>query len=222
MASHREIKEGSTGWVVRISGEDVPVKVIEKVRKSSGRGFEFKLKRIGSDGKPFGRTLTRGSGAIRREGTPAREAPAGFGRNGSSPRAKKKAPRKAKPKPKTRKKREKASAPPAPAAPPPPRPLSPFESAPSRISVDTGEERAATSPTSQLSSLRGQRRRKSASASPPSPKKRKPRKPKPEYPSPLVEKIVKQLMKSRGSIDEVKRITADAIAKEQVELWRVY
>jgi len=71
MASHAEIKVGSTDWVIRIGGVDTPVKVLEKIKKASGRGWEFRCKRF-QDGRSVGRDLIRGSGALRKAGEPVR------------------------------------------------------------------------------------------------------------------------------------------------------
>jgi hypothetical protein len=90
MASHNEIKPGDTCWVVRIAGEDVRVKVMEKNPKASGRGFEFRVRRIGAGGRVEGRNLTRGSGALRKPGTPVKA----FGGKASAPKSKKAAPKK--------------------------------------------------------------------------------------------------------------------------------
>jgi hypothetical protein len=104
VASHTEIKVGDTDWVIRIGGEDVQVKVLEKTRKASGRGYEFRCKRF-KGGRSVGRNLVRGSGALRRAGEPVRAS--GFTKNGSSPsapapRTRAKPKSRAKPKPRAR------------------------------------------------------------------------------------------------------------------------
>lgn len=95
MANQKDISVGSTDFVVRIGGKDVPVKIMEKKRKQSGRGFEFRVRRVGPDGKVFGRSLVRGSGALRKPGDPVK----GFG--GKAPK-KARAPRRAPKRPKTK------------------------------------------------------------------------------------------------------------------------
>jgi len=79
MASHSEVAIGSVGeWVVRLEGKDVPVAVLSKTRDPSGRGYDFMLQRVGSDGQPYGRSLKRGSGALRRPGVAARAFGGGY------------------------------------------------------------------------------------------------------------------------------------------------
>jgi hypothetical protein len=84
MASHTEIRVGDTDWVIRVGGEDVHVKVLEKAKKASGRGYEFRCKRVGADGRVVGRNLTRGSGAFRKPG----ESPKTTGFSKNKPKAK--------------------------------------------------------------------------------------------------------------------------------------
>lgn len=79
MASHSEVAIGSVGeWVVRLEGKDVPVAVLSKTRDPSGRGYDFMLQRVGTDGQPYGRSLKRGSGALRRPGVSARAFGGGY------------------------------------------------------------------------------------------------------------------------------------------------
>jgi hypothetical protein len=101
MASHREIKVGDTDWVIRIAGEDVQVKILEKLKKSSGRGYEFRCKRF-SNGRSVGRNLTRGSGSFRRPGQQPKAT--GFAGNKPAPpkRAAKPAAKRAAAKPRVR------------------------------------------------------------------------------------------------------------------------
>lgn len=80
MANQREIKVGSRDFVVRVAGEDVPVEVVAKVEGAEGGRPEWQLRNLKT-----GRTLTRGSAAIRRAGEPAKQAPAGFGRRPAAP-----------------------------------------------------------------------------------------------------------------------------------------
>lgn len=68
MASHKDINVGDTNWVIRVDGKDVRVKVLEKLPKASGRGYEFRCKRMDNGNRVIGRNLTRGSGAFRRPG----------------------------------------------------------------------------------------------------------------------------------------------------------
>ncbi len=70
MASHTELRVGDSDWVIRDGGVDVQVKILEKTKKASGRGWEFRVKRVGSDGRVTGRNLVRGSGSLRRPGVP--------------------------------------------------------------------------------------------------------------------------------------------------------
>ncbi len=139
MAKHSEIAVGSVGWVIREGGQDVPVKVTSKERKASGRGFEFRVRRIGPDGNATGRSLVRGAGALRKPGSPVREF---GGRRAAPPRRVVKNPP------------AKAPAPPRRAAPstvisrPPPA----KRSAPKRPSTP------ATPAPRALESLRGQRK----------------------------------------------------------------
>lgn len=83
MASHNEISVGSTDWVVRVQGADVRVKVTAKNKKASGRGYDFSLRRLDSGGRVHGRTLTRGSGALRKPGTAVKA----FGGTRAKPKA---------------------------------------------------------------------------------------------------------------------------------------
>lgn len=70
MARSTEVKVGSVGeWVVRLDGKDLPVAVLGR------EGKKFKVRRVDSGGKPYGRTVTRGAGALRRPGQPARANP---------------------------------------------------------------------------------------------------------------------------------------------------
>jgi len=80
MATQREIKVGSRDFVIRVAGQDVPVEVIGKVEGAEGERPEWKLRNLKT-----GRTLQRGSAAIRRAGEPAKQAPAGFGRRPPAP-----------------------------------------------------------------------------------------------------------------------------------------
>ena len=86
MARHQEISEGSTSFVIRESGSDVPVKVLKKVK--DGRGYKFQVQRIDGSGKPFGRTMSRGAGALRAPGTPVRAFGGGVAKNKPASRSK--------------------------------------------------------------------------------------------------------------------------------------
>jgi hypothetical protein len=109
MASHTEIKVNDSNWVIRAGGVDVQVKILEKIKKASGRGWEFRVKRVGADGRVTGRNLVRGSGALRRPGQPTRTT--GFSKNGPAKKAKPKAKPKAKAPPKPRRSRSPGPAP---------------------------------------------------------------------------------------------------------------
>jgi hypothetical protein len=194
MASHTEIKVGSTEWVVRIDGEDVPVKVMEKAKKQSGRGYEFRLRRVGPDGRVFGRNLTRGSGALRRPGDPVK---AFGGKSAKGPAGPQKKARRAPPRRNPPKRK------PAPAT-----PSFTLPQAPNKSSSSGG--------SSSLPSLRGRGRSSRASSSP---KKAAPAqdgmrfRPKNE----LIRKTMRALEKLPENADPymIRNTVADVLAKHE-------
>lgn len=225
MASHTEINVGDTCWVIRISGEDVAVKVLEKMRKASGRGWEFRVKRF-QNGRSVGRNLTRGSGALRRAGEPVKST--GFSKNGSAPKAPKapKAPR-------APKRRARARTAPLPTPPAPSRyarnpPASAFFSG----VQEPGAPRSATasSPAAEgLGSLRGRGRKAAKRPTAPARKEVTPAAARREIEkllkkaefSPLVANLVKGLIRCDGSELAASRIYGDAMAEHRMGPFRI-
>lgn len=180
MAKHSEVKVGSIGdWVIRDGSQDVPVKVVSKDKKASGRGFNFRVRRVGADGKTFGRTLTRGSGALRRPGTPART----FGGKNPTP------PRRA-----TRKRRPAASAPVASNRAPGRSKAKPQAKPPSKKSSKPSPA------TPSLGSLRG----KLGKAAP---ARAKPRSKKSKYPSGAAQAVAREVQAFCDDVDRAVRST---------------
>lgn len=192
MASHTEIKVGSVGeWVCRVDGQDVPLQILEKI-KSDGRGYEFRVRRVGLDGVPYGRTLERGSGSLRRPGTAARAF--GGARPGANPKPPAPAVRPAAAR--TAPVRAAAPVPARSVATPPPRTFAP---------------KAAPAPASSLTSLRGTR--------PPTPPRR-PATPKPvapEAPSQLADKVIKAIRSTDGSSYQIRNVVAQTLAQHEHE-----
>jgi hypothetical protein len=190
MASHNEIKVGDTCWVIRIAGEDVKVKVMEKNPKASGRGYDFRVRRIGASGRVEGRNLTRGSGALRKPGTPVK----GFG--GAAPKRKPPARKKAAPKVKSNRPK------PAPRA-SKPTPYAPAPAAPKRA---------------PLSSLRG--RKKAAPPAPkpaPAPARRGKETIQFRVPNDLIKKVMRKLsaLKKEAGSYEVRNVVASVLAEHE-------
>jgi hypothetical protein len=201
MASHSEIHVGDSHWVIRVGGQDVRVKVLEKTKKASGRGYEFRVKRVGDDNRVFGRNLVRGSGALRRSGEEARPGPT------AAPAAEKR-------KPPT--KRRRPSAPAKNGRAKPVRASSFFKSE-SKPTSSSGHANPWDSSPSGLTSLRGRGAAPSSSSSTKKrPPGRAPRKPAEEYPSKLVEKLCKALKKSDGTERSIQRIYGEILAQHRM------
>jgi hypothetical protein len=226
MASHTEIKVNDSNWVVRIGGQDVQVKILEKVKKSTGRGWEFRCKRVGADGRVTGRNLVRGSGSFRRPGVAPRAT--GFSKN----------PAAAKPKAKPRKARPKKVAHPAPSSlgyvgPAPsslgyvgPAPSSRGHMPPASAFFSETQEPGArrSSAASSLGSLRGKAR----------PRATKPAAPKGTSPSQarreierllkhagltdLQATLVREILKSDGSEPRLRQVYANAMGNYRASL----
>jgi len=210
MANHAEINVGDTNWVVRISGEDVRVKVLEKTKKASGRGWEFRVKRF-MDGRTVGRSLTRGSGAFRVPGQPPRRTGFSIGGGeglsrvpGSGPVVSKKKTRTAAPatKPRARSRtRARVNNPP---------PASAFFSE----VREPGSPSSGSSPAGQLGSLRGRGRAKVRAPAPARPAHKSPASARREIErlikhaefTPLVENLVKRLIRCNGTEHDTGRI----------------
>lgn len=199
MAGHNEIKVGSRGeWVVRKDGADVSVVVVNKVKKASGRGYEFVLKEV-RDGRVSGREFTRGSGAFRKPGQPAKS----FGGKRTAP------PRKAAV-------RKKASRPAAKHG-----PVEPPETARSRSRPSISTPNPAPY-TPALPSLRGRGRSSSRISS--SVATRAPaRTPAKEEgirfspPSPLAKEIMRAIEKTDGSEFWIRKAFADVMARASIQ-----
>jgi hypothetical protein len=213
MASHTEIKVGDSNWVIRVAGEDVRVKVLEKTKKASGRGYEFRCKRVGADGRVTGRNLVRGSGALRRPGEPTRTT--GFSKN-APPRAPKAKPKKSA--------RARSSSPgPAPSArgysgPPPASAFFSTVQEPGRPRPSNG------SSATKLRSLRGRGRAPSAKPSParagaptPSRARREIEKQlKHAGLTPLVSSLMTELLKCGGTEHEASSIYARVMSSHRM------
>jgi hypothetical protein len=192
MAGHNEIKVGSTEWVVRIAGEDVRVKVMDKARKANGRGYEFRLKRIGPDGRVVGRNIMRGSGALRKPGDPVK----GFGgkapaKKGTPPQRKAAAPKAATPKPAARK------TPPA-----------------RRNGAAPSPARPARDP---LTSLRGRRTATTTPKATPAPRSTKKEAFQFRVPNDLVKKVMRKLEKLPKEADtyHIRNVVAGVLAEHE-------
>lgn len=193
MAKHSDVKIGST-WTVRIGGSEVPCEVLAERQRGTGR-YEYTLRNTKT-----GRTLTRGSGALRSKvaGQPAAANPAVASHEpAQSPFA---APTPVSPEKKTRRapppRARKLTAPQPPAAPSPPVP-----------SPATPEASFAPLP-----SLRGSRTKRPASpatrrATTPAAKPAKP-----DYPSKLAESLCKAILKTDGSEWRIRAEIANVFA----------
>lgn len=151
MASHTEIRVGDSNWVIRVAGEDVQVKVLEKIKKASGRGWEFRCKRF-QNGRSVGRNLHRGSGAFRRPGEPTRTT--GFSKASAKPK-------------KARKPRASRAPRPAPAATPAYQSNPPASAFFSEVQEPGQARSSSRQPAStRLGSLRGRGRARSSAPAP--------------------------------------------------------
>lgn len=201
MASQNEIVVGSKDFVVRIGGQDVRVAIEQKKRKASGRGYEFVVRRVDARGNPHGRRLTRGSGSLRKPGTPVKA----FG--GKAPP---KPPRR-----KASKKRAVAKNPPAPAP-------SLLPAPPKRRASPKRAEQAKPAPfpsytPPSLPSLRG--RRSSTRAAVAKPKDREITvRPK----SDKIKKVIRALEKLPEVADDymIRGTVAGVLAQQNVAAWR--
>jgi hypothetical protein len=209
MASHTEIRVQDTDWVVRISGEDVRVKVLEKNKKASGRGYEFRCKRVGSDNRVFGRNITRGSGAFRRAGQPTRTT--GFSRR-AAPRA---APRAAR-RPAVKAELALRKNPPA----------SAFFSEVQEPGTPRSRNGGRASAPAKLGSLRGRRRPATAPSTTPT---RSPAQVRREIErqikhagfTPLVTSLLTNLIKCGGAKHEVRGVLADTMSNHTMSEWGI-
>jgi hypothetical protein len=208
MASHTEIKVGDSNWVIRVAGADVQVKVLEKIKKASGRGWEFRCKRF-QNGRSVGRNLTRGSGAFRRPGEPTKTT--GFSKKPRTPARKPRAARRA----------------PAPAPAAPAYQSNPPASAFFSEIQEPGKARPSSrQPAStRLGSLRGRGRTKSSASAParaassptPSAARREIEKLlKQAGLTPVITDLVKALVNSDGSMFTAEQVYARVMADHRM------
>jgi hypothetical protein len=226
MASHAEIKVGDTDWVIRMGGADVSVKILEKIKKASGRGYEFRCKRF-QNGRSVGRNIVRGSGSFRRQGQPVRSS--GFAKNGGAPKAAE--PKAAAPKSPPRRPRARTK--------PMPTPPSPYRRNPpaSAFFSEVQEPGASRSPAGhapaaggRLGSLRGRGRSTSSpgSTAPARPKEKgtSPSAAKREIErqlkhaglTPLATQMIKRLIACDGSDLSISRLYGDVMSEYRLNL----
>jgi hypothetical protein len=202
MASHAEIKVGDTDWVIRMGGADVSVKILEKIKKASGRGYEFRCKRF-QNGRSVGRNIVRGSGSFRRQGQPVRSS--GFAKNGGAPKAAE--PKAAAPKSPPRRPRARTK--------PMPTPPSPYRRNPpaSAFFSEVQEPGASRSPAGHAPA-----RPKEKGTSPSAAKREIERQLKHAGLTPLATQMIKRLIACDGSDLSISRLYGDVMSEYRLNL----